>query len=618
MSTDTAPIPSSDDADQIAADLTAADVAWDLDTLIEGTGVDELMDRSDTLTEQLGTFRGRVAELDANELAAAMQTMAELQEAQGRVGYFAMLRFSENTADPERGALMMRVQERSTALATQLVFFELEWAAVDEAHVELLLADPALDFCAHHLRSMHRYRDHMLSEPEERLLTEKSVSGGSAWVRLFDEQTSAITVELPAGLVGGEGDELTTVPLEAGLSMLQHPDRSIRQTAAAAVTTGLEPGLRTRGFIFNTLLLDKSVDDRLRSYPSWISERNLSNEASDESVQALVDAVVGRYDLPQRWYSLKAKVLGIDQLADYDRMASVADDETAIGWGEARTVVLDAYRSFSPELADVARRFFDENWIDAPTRPGKRPGAFCAYTVPSHHPYVLLNWTSRARDVSTLAHELGHGLHAYLARDQGVFHQSTPLTLAETASVFGEAVTNNALLAQLDDPGARFALLASTLEDSIATVFRQVAMNRFEDSVHTARRSEGELSTDRFSELWVHSQEAMLGDSVEITEGYRSWWSYIPHFIGTPGYVYAYAYGQLLALSVYARYQERGAAFVPSYLELLRAGGSRTPGELGQIVDCDLEDPGFWDAGLDIVESQLDAATEAATAAGRI
>ncbi len=615
MSTDTT---STDTPTPDEADLTAADIAWDLDTLIEGTDIDALMDRSDDLTARIAEYRGRVAELDADGMATAMQLMAELQEAQGRAGYFAMLRFSENTADPERGALMMRVQERSTTLATQLVFFELEWAAVDEAHVERLLQDPALDFCAHHLRSMHRYRDHMLSEAEEQLLTEKSVSGASAWVRLFDEQTSAITVDLPASLVGGEGDEPATVPLEAGLSMLQHPDREVRRTAAEAVTAGLEPGLRTRGFIFNTLLLDKSVDDRLRHYPTWISERNLSNEASDDSVQALVDAVVGRFDIPQRWYSLKAQVLGLDRLADYDRMASVAADETHIGWDEARTVVLDAYRSFSPEMADIAQRFFDERWIDAPTRPGKRPGAFCAYTVPSHHPYVLLNWTSKPRDVATLAHELGHGLHAYLAREQGVFHQSTPLTLAETASVFGEAVTNNALLTQLDDPGARFALLASTLEDSIATVFRQVAMNRFEDSVHTARRDEGELSIDRFSELWTDSQTAMLGDSVEITESYRSWWSYIPHFIGTPGYVYAYAYGQLLALSVYARYTERGDDFVPSYLELLRAGGSMTPAELGRIVDCDLEDPGFWDAGLDIVERQLDAATEAARAAGRI
>ena len=621
MSTDTGTDTTSADAsgpDPSEVDLTAGDIAWNLDTLIEGSDVDTLLDRSDALTDELEQLRGRIAELDAGELAGAMTTMAELQEVQGRVGYYAMLRFSENTADPERGALMMKVQERSTTLATRLVFIELEWAEVDDAVADALLADPRLDFCAHYLRSSRRYRDHLLTEPEEKVLTEKSVSGGGAWVRLFDELTSAVTIELPSALLGGPEDETTTVGLEQGLSMLQHPDRNVRRTAAEAVTLGLEPGLRTRAFVFNTLLLDKSVDDRLRSYPSWISERNLSNEASDESVQALIDAVVGRYDLPQRWYALKAKVLGIDKLSDYDRMASVAEDETSIGWDEARTIVLDSYASFSPQLADIARRFFDEQWIDAPTRPGKRPGAFCAYTVPSHHPYVLLNWTSRSRDVSTLAHELGHGLHAYLAREQGVFHQSTPLTLAETASVFGETVTNNALLGQLEDPNARFALLASTLEDSIATVFRQVAMNRFEDSVHTARRGEGELSVERFGELWVASQTAMLGDSVELTEGYSTWWSYIPHFIGTPGYVYAYAYGQLLALSVYARYSERGEEFVPSYLELLSAGGSMSPGELGRIVDCDLEDPGFWDAGLDIVDAQLDAATAAATAAGRI
>ncbi|MFI5043370.1 MAG: M3 family oligoendopeptidase [Acidimicrobiales bacterium] len=607
MSSDTTTDTTTDSTD---TDLSAADIAWDLDTLIEESSVDELLDRADAIADEIAGYRGRVAELDAAGLAELMHRSAELQEVDGRAGYYAMLRFSENTAEPERGALMMKVQERGTAIATKLVFLELEWAAVEPERVEELLADPVLDFCAHYLRSAHRYRDHLLSEPEEQVLTEKSVSGSGAWVRLFDELTAAITIELP--------DHDGPVGLEQGLSLLQHPDREVRQGAAAAVTSGLEPGLRTRAFVFNTLLLDKSVDDRLRSYPSWISSRNLANEASDESVQALVDAVVGRYDIPQRWYALKAKVLGLDRLADYDRMASVADDESSIGWREAKEIVLDSYASFSPEMADIATRFFDERWIDAPVRPGKRPGAFCAYTVPSHHPYLLLNWTGRNRDVATLAHELGHGLHAYLAREQGVFHQSTPLTLAETASVFGETVTSNRLLAELDDPNARFTLLAASLEDSIATVFRQVAMNRFEQSVHTARRDEGEISVDRFGELWRDSQVPMLGDAVEITEGYTTWWSYIPHFIGTPGYVYAYAYGQLLALSVYARYQERGDEFVPSYLELLRAGGSMTPAELGRIVDCDLEDPGFWDAGLDIVDRQLTAASDAATAAGRV
>jgi oligoendopeptidase F len=602
------------------ADLTAADVAWDLEPLLDGTTVDDLLDRSDVLADELANLRGTIGELSASALADAMHRSAELEELQGRAGYYAMLRFSEDTQDPERGALMMKVQERGTAIASKLVFFEIEWAALPDERVDELLADPVLDFCAHHLRSVRRYRDHLLSEPEEVLLTEKSVSGAGAWVRLFDELTSAITVDVPAGDTGaavGQPDG-GRVGLEQGLSLLQHPDRSVRQQAAAAVTEGLAPGLRTRAFVFNTLLLDKSTDDRLRRYPTWISSRNLSNEATDDSVQALVDAVVSRYDIAQRWYRLKAQVLGLERLADYDRMASVAEDESEIGWAEASSLVHDAYGSFSPELAEIVQRFYDQGWIDAPVRPGKRPGAFCAYTVPSHHPYLLLNWTSRNRDVLTLAHELGHGLHAYLSRGQGVFHQSTPLTLAETASVFGETVTNNALLARLDDPNERFALLASTLEDSIATVFRQVAMNRFEDAVHTARREEGELSVERFGDLWAGSQEAMLGDSVEITGGYRTWWSYIPHFIGTPGYVYAYAYGQLLALSVYARYQERGASFVPAYLELLSAGGSLEPAALGRIVDCDLEDPGFWDAGLAIVEGQLEAAEAAARAAGRL
>ena len=344
----------------------------------------------------------------------------------------------------------------------------------------------------------------------------------------------------------------------------------------------------------------------------------MANEASDESVEALIDAVVSRFDIPQRWYSLKAQVLGVPRLQDFDRMASVAESDTSIGWQEGSAVVREAYASFSPELAGIVGRFIDEQWIDAPVRPGKRGGAFCAYAVPSHHPYVLLNWTSTPRDVATLAHELGHGVHGYLAREQGIFHQSTPLTLAETASVFGETVTNNRLLAMLDDPGERFALLASTLEDSIATVFRQVAMNRFEDACHTERREVGELSVERFGDLWASTQHAMLGDSVEITEGYRNWWSYIPHFIATPGYVYAYAYGQLLALSVYAKFEEQGDSFVPNYLNMLRAGGSMKPEQLTAMVDCDLTDPGFWSAGLDIVEQQLVRATEAAQAAGRL
>src|ERR1035441_5508352 len=299
-------------------------------------------------------------------------------------------------------------------------------------------------------------------------------------------------------------------------------------------------------------------------------------------------------------------------------MASVSDDEVSFPFARAREIVLDCYSSFSPELGDVARRFFDERRIDDPVRPAKRGGACCASSVPSVQPYVLLNYTARRRDVLTLAHELGHGVHFALAARQGVFHQGTPLTLAETASVFAETVVFGRLLGEDSSPASRLALLAENLEDTIATDLLQVAMNRFEDLVHTARRKQGELSVQRFGELWAESQAELLGDSVEITDGYRSWWSYIPHFIGSPGYVYAYAYGQLLALSVYQRYEQTGPELVPRYMELLAAGGSRSPEELGQVVGIDLADPGFWQAGLDLVERQLEEAEEAAQASGRL
>jgi oligoendopeptidase F len=442
---------------------------------------------------------------------------------------------------------------------------------------------------------VRRHRPHLLSESEEKVLAEKSISSQAAWSRLFGEVVAALRVSL-------DEQELT---LDVALSRLQLPDREVRRAAAAAVSRALEPGLRTRGFIYNTLLYDKSVEDRLRHYPHWLASRNLSNEASDESVMALIEAVRARFDIPQRWYRVKAKLLGIDRLADYDRSAPVLREDVVYSFAQARDLVLDTYQSFSPQAGEVTRRFFDERWIDAPPRPHKRGGAFCAYTVPSVHPYVLLNYTAQRRDVLTMAHELGHGLHAALAQPQGVFHQSTPLTLAETASVFGEQLVFGRMLAEAADDEHRLALLAEQIDGAIATVFRQMAMNRFEHLVHTRRRSEGELSTDRICESWVEAQSELFGDSVEITEDYRMWWSYVPHFINTPGYVYAYAYGQLLALSVYSRYLDEGESFVPRYIELLSAGGSRSPEELAEIVGIDLTDPGFWDAGLALIQKQL-------------
>ena len=597
-----------------STDPELQETAWAPEPLVEGEGPDgverrlnDALARAQAVAER---YAGKLGEIDGGGLTEAMQELAGIYELIGRAGTYAALRFSADTADPTNGALLQKAQEQATAIETTLLFFDLEWAALPDERAEELLAGGELDFCRHHLRNVRRYRDHLLSEPEEKIVSEKSLTGAGAWTRLFEELTSAIEVEV---------DENTEkIGLDVALSRLALADREVRRTTAEAVTAALAPGLRTRAFLFNTLLADKATDDRLRHYPNWLAARNLSNEASDESVQALIEAVRARYEIPRRWYRLKARLLGVERLADYDRMAAVTEDEVTFPFSRAREIVLDCYSGFSSELGEVAGRFFENHRIDAPVRPGKRGGAFCASAVPTVEPYVLLNYTSRRRDVLTLAHELGHGVHFALAARQGIFHQSTPLTLAETASVFGETVVFGRLLEEDSSPASRLALLAENLEDTIATVFRQVAMNRFEDLVHTARREQGELSVENFGELWAESQSEMLGDSVELTEGYRSWWSYIPHFIGSPGYVYAYAYGQLLALSVYQRYEQIGADLVPRYLELLGAGGSKSPEELGRIVGVDLAAPGFWDAGLDLVERQLEDAEAAAEASGRL
>ena len=592
---------------------------WDLSDLIDlaTAGVDAtagdgdeaavtaLIDEADRRAELFAAdFEGRVGELDGAGLIDAMERLAGISDLVGRALNFAHLRFAADTETPAVGALLQRCTERATRIQTLLLFFELEWVAIEDERAEELLATEGLDFCRHHLRIERRYKPHLLSAPEERIVTELAPAGRSAWGRLFDELTSAIRVELP--------DAEEKVALDVALARLFDPERERRREAAEAVTAALEPGLRTRAYVFNTLLQDKATMDRLRSYPHWLATRNLSNEASDESVQALVEAVRNRNELARRWYRTKAKLLGIERLADYDRMAVVGADTEQVGWDEGREIVLTTFESVSPRMSEIAERFMERSWIDVPPRPAKRGGAFSSSTVPSVHPYVLLNWTGRRRDVTTLAHELGHGIHQYLAREQGVFHQNTPLTVAETASVFAEELVLGRLLDQAADARSRLNLLAESMEGQIATVFRQIAMNGFEDRVHNVRRDEGELSVERFGELWAETQSELLGDSVEVTDGYRSWWSYVPHFIGSPGYVYAYAYGQLLALSVYRLYQDRGTELVPSYLEMLANGGSRSPEELAAIVGVDLTDPGFWDSGLDLVAEQLEAAEAAA------
>lgn len=587
----------------------AEEVAWDLSDLYAGPD-DPALERDVAEAERdAAAFReryhGRVASLGAAELAEAIVERERIESAFTRAGYYAHLNFATNMADPARGALVARLTEKSAALDTQLLFFSLEWAAVEDDVAETLLAAIELDHWRHVLRSLRKFRPYLLTEPEERIVTEKTVSGVSSWSRLFEELLGALRVSL-------DGKE---VSLETAMARLYAPERDVRRTAAEAVSAALEPGLRTRTFIFNTVLLDKSIDDRLRGYATWLSSRNLANETTDEAVQALIDATVSRYELPQRYYRLKARLLGLDRLAHFDRFAPLAEDTTKTGWAEASRVVVEAYADFAQETGDIVERFFRERWIDAPVRDDKRTGAFCATTLPGVHPYVLMNYTGDRRSILTLAHELGHGLHGVLAEPLGLYNASTPLTTAETASVFGEALTFKRLLQAEEDPHRRLDLLTGRLEDAIATTFRQIAMNRFEDAAHTERRGRGELAPERLAELWLERQTELFGDSVDVA-GYAPWWSYIPHFTNVPGYVYAYAFGYLFSLAIFRRYEKEGDAMVEPYLELLRAGGSQPPEELARIVGLDLTDPAIWASGLDALADELDEAERVAAELG--
>jgi len=577
-------------------------VEWDLSDLYEGPD-DPLLERDlDEATAAARSFRerfrGRFGELSAGELAEATAELERIESTVDRAGTFAELRFAANTYDESRGALVQRVRERATAIETELLFFELEWAALPDDDVEHLLADDALARYRGVLRARRRYRPHLLSEPEERLDTEKSVTGASAWVRLFSELTADLRVKVA-------GEEISLDEATARLARLTEHEE--RRQVAEAITETLRPGLRTRAFILNTLLNERAIEDRLRGYPTWISARNLANQTSDEAVDSLVGAIVSRYDIPQRYYSLKARLLGLDRLADYDRFAPLETVPATIPWDVARETVLEAFSSFSPLAGDTVGRFFDDGWIDAAPRPGKMTGAFCA-SAADRHAYVLMSYSGEQRSVLTLAHELGHGLHGSLAIPLGLLNMQTPLTLAETASVFGEALTFRILLDREEDPKVRLDLLTRRIEDTLATVFRQISMNRFEHAVHTERRGAGEVPIERLGELWAAEQGHLFGDAVEVTDGYRVWWSYIPHFVFAPGYVYAYAFGYLFSLAIYRRYVVEGEALVEPIFELLRAGGSSPPVELARRIGFDIEDPAFWSSGVDAIAELVDEA----------
>jgi len=588
----------------------AAGVCWSLADLYAGPDdarIDTDLDASERAAAAFAArYRGRVATLAARELATALDELEALCEPMSRAGAYAGLLFAADTAAPRHGALLQRVQERSSAIRNQLVFFELEWVALDDAPAARLLADPALARRRHHLEAMRRYRPHVLSEPEEKLLEETANTGRRAFSRLFDELLGAMRFELAHG---GRVEDLGEEEL---LSKLHEPDRSLRKAAADALTKGLRASSRTLGFLFNTLVQDKATSDRLRRYDDPMQERHLANEIDAASVDALLAACERRYDLVQRFYRLKARLLGIPQLEDHDRYAPLPGESGVRSFDQARQIVLDAYRDFAPELAALAGEFFERRWIDAELRPGKRGGAFCASTTPALHSYVLLNYTGNLRDVMTLAHELGHGVHQQLARPRGLFEQDTPLTTAETASVFGEMLVFRRLMREERDPHVRLALLCGKLEDAFATVFRQVAMTRFEQTLHAARRSEGELPVERVNQLWLEANRPMFGEAVRLSDDYGFWWLYIPHFVHTPFYCYAYAFGELLVLALLRRYDEEGRDFVPRYLALLAAGGSDAPPVLLARLGLDITDPTFWDGGLALLEQMVDEAERTA------
>jgi len=579
-------------------------VDWTLTDLHEGPGA--VQDALDGLHEEAEAFaeryRGRIADLDVDALGSVLSTLESIQDRVGRARAYAYLYWATDTNDAERGALLQSVRERSSRINQKLLFFEVEWAQMDEERVEKRLAHDALSDYRHYLELEHRRHAHILSEPEEKILSEKDITGKQAWTRFFDETVGAMRFDL-------DGEQLTQ---EEILSKLYEPNRTLRRKAARAFTDGLEENLRTFTFVFNTLLADKASTDKLRDYDHWLESRNLSNEVADETVQTLIGAVTDRYELVGRFYRLKKRILGIDTLYDYDRYAPVGESSTTYEWAEARETVLEAYEAFHPEMARVAGRFFDEHWIHAAPTPGKRSGAFSHGTVPSAHPYVLLNFTGKARDVQTLAHELGHGVHQYLAREQTLYHHGTPLTTAEMASVFGEMIVFQRLLRQEDDPQNRLALLVAKIDDILATVFRQVSMNRFEARIHTARREDGELQTEQLCRHWMETQKAMFDGSVTLGEHYQYWWSYVPHFLHTPGYVYAYAFGELLVLALYAQYQEAGRDFADQYLDLLRAGGSDWPRALVGQLGVDVEGEAIWHNGLSQIEALIDRAEDLA------
>lgn len=589
----------------------ASGITWDLSDLYAGVDDPQLeQDLALALERAQGfrdRYRGRVAQLLGDDLLVAVQEFESILEVVGKFTSYADLLHAAQVDVPRHGALLARAQERASAVRQLLLFFELEWLALPEETAQERLAYPALSKYRHFLASLRRYRTHVLTEPEERILEEKANTGGRAFARLFDETLARLTFTVE------HRGEVRHLNESAVLALLYDPDRDLRRAAAVGLTRGLEAHHPLLAFIFNVLALDHSIDDRLRRYEDPLAARNLANELDGATVATLLDTCEAHYSLAQRYYRLKRRLLGLDVLFDCDRYAPVGSELPTVSWERCQEIVLEAYRAFSPRLGEIAELFFRHRWIDAEPRNAKRGGAFSASTVPSVHPYILLHYTGQLHDVMTTAHELGHGVHQYLSRGQGYLQMDTPLIMAETASVFGEMLVFQSLRRSLAGPQQQLSLLCHKIEDTIATVFRQVALTRFEQRLHQARREEGELAAERICELWYQENQKLYGDTVRLTTDYRWWWSYIPHFVHSPFYCYAYAFGELLVLSLFQLYKQQGDDFVPRYLALLQAGGSDSPEALLAPLGINIRDANFWALGMKPIEELVDEAERLAS-----
>ncbi len=578
---------------------------WNLADLYAGLDSPQFaadLKRAETECRAFGEkWRGKLA--DAAKGAKASARLAEslrefeaLQDLLGRIMSYAGLVYAGNTTDPTCAKFYGDTHEKVTAYSTDLLFFQLELNRIDDAAMEKAFASGPLEHWKPWLIDIRKDKPHELDDQLEKLFHEKSVTGHGAWNRLFDETIASLRFKV-------DDKELT---IEPTLSMMQDSDEEVRHKASDAIAATLKENLRTFALVTNTLAKDKEISDRWRKFSDVADSRHLANRVEREVVDALVAAVRAAYPrLSHRYYKLKAKWFGKDALNHWDRNAPLPQAPQRIyTWTDARETVLSAYAGFAPEMADIARRFFDERWIDAPVRAGKAPGAFAHPTVPSAHPYVLLNYQGKPRDVMTLAHELGHGVHQVLAAGQGALMAQTPLTLAETASVFGEMLTFRALLAKTTDVAQRRALLASKVEDMINTVVRQIAFYTFEREVHTRRR-EGELTADQLCEVWMGVQGESLGPAIKLQPGYETFWAYIPHFIHSPFYVYAYAFGDCLVNSLYGVYRRAEHGFVERYFDMLKAGGAKHHSELLAPFGLDATDPAFWNIGLGMIEELI-------------